>query len=484
MSHRNGGLALSGRFREVDNLYKKSLTERYGARLVGTFWSMALGGGLVGASVLSGHLRTPGDLLSFRAFPPERASPGGRRVFVPTRGNRMANKTLKLGDILGGEKSDDANGVKRMQEVVLEESGHVERVSVDVSVDELNALRSISSKIRKCIFTDKVTKAVSECVMGCVGEYEELMMRMIAKNERLSGRIDECEKMFAQKEMMSASASYASVAGKSVVCVSGSSRDERVSAAASVKEKTYAVVVKAKDESVKMSSDEVKERVMKNVAGSLNVRVKAVRKTRSGGLAIEAASECDIKTLRECKMFGDLGLKVEAPKKIGPKVIVFDIENEMTNDDVMKELYVKNLKSAGISEEEFQLRARIVNRTSKKGMNVGNTVIELSKGMRDVLLREGRVYVRWRACKVREFVNVMRCHMCLAFGHMMRECTMKERLCENCGESGHLKDKCKSVSVCRNCKLRGKKCDHSVLSAECPEYVRMLVRERARISDD
>ena len=52
--------------------------------------------------------------------------------------------------------------------------------------------------------------------------------------------------------------------------------------------------MKAKDESVKMSSDEVKERLMKNVAGTLIVRVKAVRKTRSG-LAIEAASESDLK---------------------------------------------------------------------------------------------------------------------------------------------------------------------------------------------
>ena len=47
-----------------------------------------------------------------------------------------------------------------------------------------------------------MTKAVSEFVMGCVSEYKELMMRMIAKNERLIGRIDECEKMLTQKEMM------------------------------------------------------------------------------------------------------------------------------------------------------------------------------------------------------------------------------------------------------------------------------------------
>ena len=99
-------------------------------------------------------------------------------------------------------------------------------------------------------------------------------------------------------------------------------------AAVPVKEKTYAVVVKAKNESVKMSSDEVKERVMKNVAGTLNVRVKAVRKTRTGGLPFEAASEKDVKKLRECKKFGDFGLKVEAPKNIGPKIIVSSLKTK------------------------------------------------------------------------------------------------------------------------------------------------------------
>ena len=136
-----------------------------------------------------------------------------------------------------------------------------------------------------------------------------------------------------------------------------------------------------------------------------------------------------------------------------------------------------------MSDEEFKLRARIINRTSRKGVNVGNVVIDLSQGMRDVLVTEGRVYVKWRACKVKAFVNVLRYHKCFAFGHMMRDCNVENRLCEKCGHTGHLKDNGKNASVCRNCRLSGKKSDHSVLSVECPEYVRMLERERWRISE-
>ena len=121
-----------------------------------------------------------------------------------------------------------------------------------------------------------------------------------------------------------------------------------------VRERSYAVVVKPKDDSVKLSSEQVKECVLENVSSDLNIRVKAVRKSRSGGLAIEAASENELKMLRECKKFGDLGLNVEPPRKIGPKVVVFDVENEMTNDDFMNELYERNLKRASVSESDLR----------------------------------------------------------------------------------------------------------------------------------
>ena len=307
------------------------------------------------------------------------------------------------------------------------------------------------------------------------------MIRMIAKNERLLGRIDECEKQLREGDVR-ANETFASVAGKTAgVHVSAAKQAVRVKE--SVRERSYAVVVKPKDDSVKLSSEQVKECVLKKVSADLNIRVKAVRKTRSGGLAIEAASESELKMLRECKKFGDLGLKVESPRKIGPKVVVFDVENEMTNDEFMKELYERNLKRANARENGFRQRARVVTRTNKKGVNVGNVIVELSVGMHEILLNEWRVYVKWRSCNVRDFVNVLRCHRCFAFGHMMRECSVKERLCERCGESGHLRDKCKSACVCRNCKLRGRKADHSLMSQECPKYVRMIERERAQVND-
>ena len=176
---------------------------------------------------------------------------------------------------------------------------------------------------------------------------------------------------------------FASVAGKTAG-VRVSAAKQATSVKETMRDRSY-VVVKPKDDSVKLSSEHLKECVLKNVSADLNIRVKAVRKTRSGGLAIEAASENEMKMLKECKKFGDLGLKVQPPRKIGPKVVVFDVENEMTSEEFMKELYERNLKRASLSESEFRQRARVVTRTSKKGVNVGNVILELSVSMHEIL---------------------------------------------------------------------------------------------------
>ncbi|KMQ94800.1 golgin subfamily a member 4-like protein [Lasius niger] len=304
------------------------------------------------------------------------------------------------------------------------------------------------------------------------------MMWMICKNKRLQGRLDECLSRVSRDVAQGVCVSYANVAG-----VSGASKmSEKPSVVVREKERSFAVVVTAKYTNVKMTSEQVKEKVMRDVSNSLNVRVKAVRKTRSDSVAI--VSESELKRLTKCAKFGDAGLKVEMPRKIGPKVIVYDVPNESTNDDFMKEMYEKNVKGR-VNEGEFKERVRIVSRNSKKDATCGNVIMEVMSNVKKIVCEEGRLYVNWKAFRVKEFVNVMRCHKCFAYGHMMRECDEKEQLCQKCGQSGHIMKECKRERecVCRNCKLRGSKCDHSVLS-ECPEFMRTLARERARVHDE
>ena len=72
------------------------------------------------------------------------------------------------------------------------ERDNSESVHVSESVDEISVMRAVNDKLRKFLFTEsnRVSKSVSEFTLKCCSKLEEQMMRMIAKNERLLGRIN------------------------------------------------------------------------------------------------------------------------------------------------------------------------------------------------------------------------------------------------------------------------------------------------------
>lgn len=118
----------------------------------------------------------------------------------------------------------------------------------------------------------------------------------------------------------------------------------------------------------------------------MNARVNALRKrTRSRGLAVETVSE-NLRVLKKCEKFDDLELKVESPKKIGPKLVIFDVDNKTTNEVFMHELYERNLKRANMSENEFRQRVKMVSGPNRKGVDVDNVVVQLTRGMHDILI--------------------------------------------------------------------------------------------------
>lgn len=46
----------------------------------------------------------------------------------------------------------------------------------------------------------------------------------------------------------------------------------------------------------------------------------------------------------KCKKIEQMGLRMAAPRKIGPKVIVYDVPNKMTSEKFLNEFYEKNAK--------------------------------------------------------------------------------------------------------------------------------------------
>jgi len=85
---------------------------------------------------------------------------------------------------VSSKKSDASVGAKRRRVVEDESAG----------ANELACLRMIGLRLRKFLFAEvnRVSKSASEYILNCVGEYKEQMIPMLARNERLQRRLDEC----------------------------------------------------------------------------------------------------------------------------------------------------------------------------------------------------------------------------------------------------------------------------------------------------
>lgn len=242
--------------------------------------------------------------------------------------------------------------------------------------------------------------------------------------------------------------------------------------------KSYSLIVKGANES--LSSMEVKRRIVESVGGDTNLKVKGIRQMKNGGVVVEAATEEDRKRLARCPL-GDAGLRADAPRRLDPRVIVYDFPSSVTDDTLLEELDKRNLDGL-VRSEELKKKVRIVRREKKgKDAKVGNVVIEMPSECKEKLLKNGRVYVGLMSYRVRVCEKVLRCHGCMLFDHRVSDCK-SERVCYKCGEVGHQARECRSPEVCVNCKRRNRPADHSSLSTECPEFVWRLNLFRKRVN--
>lgn len=339
----------------------------------------------------------------------------------------------------------------------------------------LNRMRSISGHLREYLFDSShlISREVAKTVLAKVAEIEDVLLDIMLINERLVGMSHmsnrEDEHTNDGTNTPATKSSYANAAAKMYT-----NKYENV-------KKKHAVVVRPSERD--MTSEQVKGLVLKEVQPNMKdkVKVNAVRMIRGGGIAIEAENEKDLNKIKDSGLFAKVGLKVDMPRKIGPKIIVYDVPEEIANDELIKELYARNLIDM-LEPNEMVDRVRIISRGGRKGSGHINAVIELPGRVWKSLVERGRIYIGWNSFKVRDFDVVPRCYGCYGFGHRIKECAVKGRVCRKCGVVGHIQAECKSeTTCCRNCKQKGTDHLHDVMSNTCPEYVKMLQRMRAII---
>lgn len=344
----------------------------------------------------------------------------------------------------------------------------------------IDELKAVTTSLLEEVMVDGVPAALGRSVLGLSSRYESLVMRMLAENERLRGRLDVYEAGAVARGGGPAAVSRTAAAPPAPVAARRSlGQFPALPAAAVVAPKpveTWSVVVRGKKG---VTSKEVVDKVVKEVGPTLGVRVHEVRPTRDGGAVIRTPSVAERQKVAANRKFEEVGLEVSVKDKLGPKVVVQRVHPEITPDVFMEELYAWNFKHR-MTPENFRKSVRLVTGPWKPTGNAVNVVLEGSDDAMQLLLDNGRCYIKWFSFAVRQHDAVPSCYRCLGFDHMVRECRMREEVCRICCQAGHRASRCTSEPYCRNCALKGLPAGHLMMSSVCPVYSGIVARANAR----
>ncbi|XP_011685781.1 PREDICTED: uncharacterized protein LOC105448737 [Wasmannia auropunctata] len=237
---------------------------------------------------------------------------------------------------------------------------------------------------------------------------------------------------------------------------------------------TSLIVTPREDASQRFTtSDETKMALQRAIKPSdYNLKVKRVTSVKNNGVRVEALS-VDLPKIRESAELRGAGLRLVEEKRANPRLLIRGVLFRLSGDDIRSELITLNLRNFDPAEVKV---THVYTPTRDRGTT--SCVIEVTPGIRSFLLAEGQVFISFSACSVSDFVRVLQCYKCLAFGHMAKNCKF-DPLCGHCA-GDHETRACTAEEgppVCGNCRRWTSRDErHSALDGgRCP----VLQRRRA-----
>lgn len=219
----------------------------------------------------------------------------------------------------------------------------------------------------------------------------------------------------------------------------------------------------------------------------LSVGVSVMRECKQGAVVIGCDDEKSLNKLKT-SIIDEIGdkYKVEESKLKNPRLKILNVEITDTDDDAN---LIKNIIAQNNIAEDYESDFKIIHKQTVSNGHEQNVILELNPTMHKYLLKNEKINIGWKKCRITDHVSILRCFNCSKFGHYSKDCN-SERTCPLCMQDHRLSE-CKSSEKeykCVNCKSAADKYktnvkfNHSALDNQCPSYLRVLKSRKRRIN--
>ncbi|TDG38325.1 hypothetical protein AWZ03_015253, partial [Drosophila navojoa] len=276
-----------------------------------------------------------------------------------------------------------------------------EEMSSNLMVQRMLA---IEKKLRKAVVVEAVPSTVALNVLDLAAKYQELVLEMYGRIKELETVAQTRPKVVVPPIAVPVAApvaSYAAVTATAAAAPIAAPRARKIA-------ETWSAIVTSNNP--EETPRQVAERIRKDVAPALGVRVHEVRELKRGGAIIRTPSSGEIRRVLANPKFKEVGLDVKENAAVRPRVNVLNVDSSITPKQFMEGLY-KNHFLGHCSNAAFEKSVRI----SSKPWNsdVGPTVnvqLEMERKALDILEESERIYVEWFSFRWNPITPTYACH--------------------------------------------------------------------------